>query len=305
MERGDVSTYEDLLSGAIDLHCHVDLEFSTRAFRKREPEWQWLPKAEALGMRGVVLKSHWWPTAVAVPYIQQLYQGPVQLWSSITLNPVAGGPELWAVETAAALGARVVFLPTWGSLQDLRAGGFHVRLSETFKTFDPRQMTGIGFLDAQERLSRRGHELLRYCAEHHLTLGTGHVSPAETLRFVEAAKEIGYGRLIFNHPHSGSVKAPPEAARRAAELGAWVELCWGSIAPGRLDPKEAVAWIRQVGVDRVVVSSDAFRSSHPNPPELFRMLLGTLHEAGLTAAEIRMVVVDNPAQALGLEPRQQ
>ena len=42
-------------------------------------------------MRGVVLKSHWWPTAVAVPYIQQLYQGPVQLWSSIVLNPIAGG----------------------------------------------------------------------------------------------------------------------------------------------------------------------------------------------------------------------
>jgi hypothetical protein len=55
-----MSQYDELLVGAIDLHCHVDLEFSARAFRKREPEWQWLPKAEALGMRGAVLKSHWY-----------------------------------------------------------------------------------------------------------------------------------------------------------------------------------------------------------------------------------------------------
>ncbi len=97
-----MSIYEELLADTIDLHCHIDREFAEGAFRKREPEAEWLPKAEALHMRGVVLKSHWWPTAVAVPYIRELYQGPVQLWSSIVLNPIAGGPELWAVESAAA-----------------------------------------------------------------------------------------------------------------------------------------------------------------------------------------------------------
>ena len=69
-----VSIYEELLADAIDLHCHIDLEFSTSAFRKRAPEWEWLPQAEALGMRGVVLKSHWWPTAASVPYIRELRQ---------------------------------------------------------------------------------------------------------------------------------------------------------------------------------------------------------------------------------------
>jgi len=50
--------YEEFLVDAIDLHCHIDIEFSETAFRKREPEWEWLPKAEALGMRGILLKSH-------------------------------------------------------------------------------------------------------------------------------------------------------------------------------------------------------------------------------------------------------
>jgi uncharacterized protein DUF6282 len=292
--------YEELLVGAIDLHCHVDLEFSARAFRKREPEWEWLPRAEALGMRGVVLKSHWWPTAAVVPYIQRLYRGPVDVWSSITLNPVAGGPELWAVETAAALGARVVFLPTWGARQDLEGKGFHVRLAETFETFRPEGLAGITFVDEQGRLTEPGRALVRYCHRHDLTLATGHVSWRESLAFAEEARAVGFERLIFSHPLSRSVRAPLAAARRAAELGAWVELCGTNVAPGRLSPAEAVAWIRAVGVERVVLSSDYFRPEHPSPPELLRLLLGTLYDAGLTATELRMAVATNPARALGV-----
>src|SRR3954468_6642349 len=99
-----MSIYEDFLLDAIALHCHIDLELSTAVFRKREPEWEWLPKAEAMGMRGVLLKSHWFPTAAVVPYIDRLYAGQTTLWSSSVLNPIAGGPELWAAGSAAAMG---------------------------------------------------------------------------------------------------------------------------------------------------------------------------------------------------------
>ena len=51
-----MTLYDDMMEGAIDVHCHIDFEFSAKE-RKREPEFLWLPKAEALGMRGVVLKS--------------------------------------------------------------------------------------------------------------------------------------------------------------------------------------------------------------------------------------------------------
>ena len=56
-----MSLYDEMIDGGIDVHCHIDFEFSAKE-RKREPEFLWLPKAEAMGMRGVVLKSHWWPT---------------------------------------------------------------------------------------------------------------------------------------------------------------------------------------------------------------------------------------------------
>jgi hypothetical protein len=295
-----VSIYEELLADAIDLHCHIDLEFSTSAFRKRAPEWEWLPQAEALGIRGVVLKSHWWPTAASVPYIRELYRGRVELWSSVTLNPTAGGPEVWVVEAAAAMGARVVFLPTWSARRDLARGGFSVRIAEAYRTFDPAQVAGVGLVDASGQLEPRGQALLGACAERGLTLATGHLAWEESMALAEAAHALGFGRLIFSHPLAGFIDAPLEATQRIGRLGGWVELCWTNVAPGRMAPEAAVEWIRAVGVDHVVVATDYFRAANPVPPELLRLLLGTLYDAGLRADEIRRVAAVNPARALGL-----
>jgi hypothetical protein len=149
-------------------------------------------------------------------------------------------------------------------------------------------------------LSGQGRALLEFCAANDLTLATGHVSWQESLAFAEEARRLGYGRLVFSHPLSSSVRAPLEAAQRAASLGAWVELCWTAVAPGRLSAADAVNWIRQVGVEHVVLSTDRFRPESPNPPELFAELLGMLHDAGMGTEEISRMAADNPARALGV-----
>lgn len=105
---------------------------------------------------------------------------------------------------------------------------------------------------------------------------------------------------MFNHPLSSSVRAPLEAAQRAAALGASVELCWTNVVPGRLTAAQAVEWIRRIGLEHVVVSTDHFRPENPELPELFRRLLGMLHHARLRGGEIRRVAAENTARALGL-----
>jgi Family of unknown function (DUF6282) len=294
-----MTIYDDLLQDTIDLHCHVDLEFAQSELRKREPEWEWLPKAEKMGMRGVLLKSHWFPTAAVVPYIERLYSGPTTLWSSTVLNPIAGGAELWAAESAAKMGARVIFLPTWGSCHDLESGGGFImqHLKRMYPTFDPRQIDGAKFLNEDGKLTARGYELLELCHKNDLALATGHVSWQESTAFIRAASERKFERLIFTHP---MLHTPIDALQQAAERGAWIELCWTNIQPGRLDPSEAVKMIHAVGAAHVVVSTDYFRPAQPSPPELFRYCLGTLYDAGLTREEIRMVAAQNPARALGL-----
>jgi hypothetical protein len=289
-----------MMQDVIDVHCHIDFEFSAKE-RKREPEFLWLPKAEAMGMRGVVLKSHWWPTANVVPYILASVETKVALWSSVTLNITAGGPNACIVESCAELGSKMVFLPTWSARNDVERKGFSHRLKSYYTNHGQLENPNYYFLDAKGKLISRGHEILEACKAHDLTLGMGHVSWQESLAFIEAARNLKYShRLVVNHVQTHIIAMPLDAMKRAAEMGAFLEACWNALAPGRMDSPELVQQFREIGLQQVIASTDYFRPYSPNPAELFRMYLGMLHEGGLSKEEVRMVACDNPARAMGL-----
>ena len=292
--------YDELIVGAIDLHCHIDLEFS-KELPKRESEFVWLPKAEEMGMRGVVLKSHWWPTVNVVPYILASVETSVSLWSSVTMNPSVGGPHPCVIEACVAMGGQMVFLPTWSARNDIERKGFSHRIPPIYKEFPSMDNPGFVFTDEKGRLSPHGHELLECCRDHDLTLGTGHVSWQESLAFAQAARDLGFKKLVINHPLSHMIEAPVDALQRASELGAFVEACWNHLAPGRMSSPDLVEIVRSIGVHQVVVSTDYFRPYGPTPPELFRVFLGMLHEGGMSKEEIKLVACANPARAMGLE----
>jgi hypothetical protein len=292
------TVYDDMLVGACDLHAHVDLEFAQDRFRKALPEWDWLPRAEEAGMRAVLLKSHLWPSVTLAPLLERLYAGPVQVATSITLNPMTGGVDPWAVEAAAAMGARAVFMPTWGSANDRAHGGFHKRLAEAFETFEPARLSVTSILDDAGALVPAAQEVLRLAHERGLMLSTGHISWQESLALAREAHRIGFERLVMAHPLSVSVGAPHDAVAEIVGLGAYAEFCWPTVAPGRHSPAEVVGLIRTIGTERTILTSDYFGGAGPSPSDLLRMLAGVLYDSGLTPEEIRTAVVTNPAHLL-------
>ena len=163
-----MTLYDDMMEGAIDVHCHIDFEFSAKE-RKREPEFLWLPKAEALGMRGVVLKSHWWPTINVVPYILSSVETKVTLWSSVALNSTAGGPNPCIIEACAELGGKMVFLPTWSARNDVERKGFSARIKSYYKSHAQLENPNYYFLDEKGKLIPRGYEIIEACKAHDLT----------------------------------------------------------------------------------------------------------------------------------------
>lgn len=293
--------YDEMLVGASDLHVHVDLEFSATRFRKALPEWEWLPRAAAAGMRAVLLKSHLWPSVTLATALAQLWDGDVHVATSVTLNPMAGGVDPWAVEVAAAMGATAVFMPTWGAAGDRVQCGFHKRLAETFEHFDPARLSTISITDDDGALTGPAHEVLRLAHERGLMLSTGHISWRESMVLAREARRIGFERLVLAHPLSVSVDAPHEAVAEIVGLGAYVEFCWPTVSPGRRDPAEVVALIRRIGAQRTVLTSDYFGGAGPSPSDLLRMLAGVLYDNGMTLEEIRAAAVTNPAHLLGLD----
>lgn len=296
-----MSLYDEMIDGAIDVHCHIDLEFSAKE-RKREPEFQWLPKAEAMGMRGVVLKSHWWPTVNVVPYILAAVQTKVSLWSSVALNITAGGPNPCVIEACAEVGGKMVFLPTWSARNDVERKGFSSRIKSYYKNHAQLDNPNYEFLDEKGKLITRGYEIIECCKANDLTLGMGHVSWQESLAFIEAARDMRYSqRIVVNHVQSHIIGMPVDAMKRAAEMGAFLESCWNALAPGRMDSPELVQQFREIGLSQIVASTDYFRPYSPNPAELMRMFLGMLHEGGLSKEEVKQVACVNPARLMGLE----
>lgn len=296
-----MSVYDEMIEGAIDVHCHIDFEFSAKE-RKREPEFLWLPKAEAMGIRGVVLKSHWWPTINVVPYILSTVETRVRLWSSVALNSTAGGPNPCIIESCAELGGKMVFLPTWSARNDVERKGFSNRLKSYYKSHAQLDNPNYYFLDDKGKLIALGYEIIECCKAHNLTLGMGHVSWQESLAFIEAARDMAYShRIIVNHVQSHIIAMPLDAMQRAAGMGAFLETCWNALAPGRMDSPELVQQFRKVGLQQIIVSTDYFRPYSPNPAELFRMFLGMLHEGGLSKDEVKQVACTNPARLMALE----
>jgi hypothetical protein len=295
-----MTLYDELPAGAIDIHCHIDFELSEEQM-KREPEAEWLPKAEAMGIRGVVLKSHWWPTANVVPYILASVRTKVSVWSSVTLNPSVGGPNPCVVEACAAFGGKMAFLPTWSARNDILRKGFSARMPSYFREFGSMENSGFVFTDEAGDLLPIARSLIESCKARGLTLGSGHVSWQESMALARAANEMKFGRFVVNHPLSPMIDAPVDALRKIAEIGAFVEVCWTHLAPGRMDPVQLVGKMREVGLEQVIASTDYFRPYSPSPPELLRNFLGMLHEGGLNREEIRRVACVNPARALALE----
>ena len=295
-----MTLYDELIEGAIDVHCHIDLEFSSKE-RKREPEFRWLPKAEEVGLRGLVLKSHWWPTVNVVPYILASVDTKVTVWSSVALNITAGGPNPCVIESCAELGGKVVYLPTWSARNDIERKGFSHRLKSIYKNSDLMENPAYYFLDDRGKLISRGREIIECCKAYNLTLGMGHVSWQESLAFIESGRDMGFHRMVINHAQSQIIGAPIDALKRAADLGAFIEVCWNILAPGRMDSPELVQQLRAIGLRQVVASNDYFRPYSPNPAELMRMFLGMLYEGGLSKEEVKLVGCANPARLMGLQ----
>lgn len=299
LRRTMETVYDRLVRGAVDIHCHVDVEFSLTHFRKAMPEWEWLPRAEAAGVRAVVLKSHLWPTAPTIPYIEQLYQGDVKVYGSITLNPTTGGLDPYALETAALLGARVVWLPTWGSRNDY-GQGFGQIMKPAFEHFDDERLATMTLINEAGSLTEAAHEILRLAKEYDLVLSSGHGSADEVLALAEEARAIGFEKLVWGHPWSGPGMVPAELVRKAADLGALIEFCWFTVSPGRRNPADVVALIKELGASRVLLTSDFFGGNASSPSDLLRMFLGTLYDAGLSEDDVHKAVSENPARLIGL-----
>ncbi|HWL01347.1 MAG TPA: DUF6282 family protein [Microbacteriaceae bacterium] len=289
-----------LTRGAFDLHVHGQPDLAL-GLANRGDDAATARLAVEYGIRGWVLKSHVWPTMDRARAIQREFDpAEFTVFGSITLNPPAGGISAASVELAAAHGARMVFLPTWGAAADVERAGYISRLLDglvdDFAAY--ARSNAQSAIGEDGRLTREAATIVAICADRDLTLGTGHVSLRESIAIAQRCEQLGV-RLVVNHPLHYA-----DSVAQLAELGpaAVIEFSGGPLLhpDAASNVREVHAAIRELGPERVVLTSDAFSRWAPAAPEALRVLLEQLAYLGTAPDDLRTMAVDNPARAIGL-----
>ena len=280
-----MSNADRLLEGAVDIHVHIAPDPKVE---RRGSAIDVAQQALQMGMGGIVLKSHEYPTHPVAYTASQAVPG-ITLIGGVTLDVEVGGLNPMAVESTALMGGRVVWMPTFSARADRQHRGLN---------------GGIYVLDDHGRLVPEVYAILELIKAHDMVLATGHLSTEESMVLVSEARTLGILRVVVTHATTMAFLTGMtlEDMKSLASMGAYIEHCLHVMMPltNRLAPKELVDTISAIGPENCIVSTDFGQDFHPMPAEGLRMGIATLLQAGMEEVEVGMLVKDNPSRLMGL-----
>jgi hypothetical protein len=285
-QRPDEAERQRLLDGSIDIHVHSHPDNVARSVDALEAAIQ----ARAHGMRGLVLKNHYDPTA-ALAYLARKAAPGLEVFGGIDLNLTVGGINPAAVEHLTQVSGgwgRLVWMSTFDAENQ-------VRYSKENRPFVSVSRNG--------QLLPETRAVIAIVARHGLVLATGHVSAAEGLLLVHEGQQQGVRRMVVTHAMNPPILMNLTQMQEAAAAGALIEFAGSTLmtadARARID-RYADA-IRTVGPQHCILSSDLGQQGNPLPADGYGDFLMALRARGFSEQDIAVMAKDNPARLLGLD----
>jgi hypothetical protein len=285
-QRGAADDAARLLAGTIDIHVHADPDNVPRSIDALDVA----KLARSKGMRGIVLKNHYEPTA-GLAFLARKEAPGLNVFGGIDLNLTVGGMNPIAVEHMTQIAGgwgRIVWMSTFDAENQ-------VRYSKEERPFVSVARNG--------ELLPEAKAVIAVIAKHGLVLATGHVSPQEGLLLLREGRRQGVERMVVTHAMNPPVLMNVVQMQEAATIGGvFIEFVAGSLATAdaaaRID-RYADA-IRKVGPQFCILSSDLGQKGNALPPDGLAAFLVALGGKGFTEAELARMSKQNPARLLGL-----
>jgi hypothetical protein len=274
------------LNGVIDIHAHADPDSVPRSIDAID-----LAKlAKARGMRGLVLKNHYEPTASLAYMVRKEVPG-IEIFGGVDLNRSVGGVNPAAIERMVLVKGgygRVVWLPTFDSENQ-------VKFSKENRPFVSVSRNGD--------LLPETKQVITLAAKHHLMLETGHSSATEGLMIVKEARRQGVEHIVVTHAMLAPVGMSIAQMKEAAAAGAFIEFVYnGLIGAGKeFEMRDYARAIREVGAKLCILSSDLGQAANPLHPDGLEAFFAGLRKEGIAQSDIDLMSKTNPALALGLK----
>ena len=230
----------------------------------------------------------------------------VELFSGVPLNNSNGGFNKHAVDAGCALGANLVWMPTFSAKNHIDSPfGVKAGFPHTIRKmipFDP--LTPI---DDNGEVKDEVKEILDLVAEYNVVLSGGHMHVSEIFKVFEEARKRGVRKLLVNHPTFILDASKEDIRKLATELDAYIEhsLCMFIKLTTRpkayYPPEELDALIVAGTVDRTILASDLGQKGIDHPVQGFRNVIEECIGLGYSDEDIRKMISGNPLRLLGIE----
>lgn len=286
----------ELLKGSYDLHIHTEPDVSKRKLNDLEMA----KRAQEVGMKGFCIKSHYFATVERAKLAKEIYPD-VNVLGSIVLNNFVGGFSAYTLEVAARSGTKIVWMPTFDSLNEqqfFRSGKyeklpFWAKLQSELNEqgFEPEHLS---VFDENGVIKKSVLSLLDIIAKYEMVLATSHLSKEETYALVKAAKEHKVNRIIVTHPNFPSTYYTKEEQKELAEMGAYMEHCFTTPHTGKVSWDKVIEQIKYVGPEYCILSTDLGQPTAVYPDEGLKLFYEKLLESGISREEIKIMAQENP-----------
>jgi hypothetical protein len=285
------------LQGAYDLQVHV----APDVIERRVDDLDLAKEFLARGLKGFVLKSHYFPTAERAKVVTKAVPG-IAAYGAITLNHSVGGLNPVALELAGRSGCKIVWFPTVDANNETagRLDGPSVKLPFWAKIQRELAATGIApppltVLDPEGEISEITKRCIEIIARHDMILATGHLGRVEIFELVKTARAMGTQKVLVTHAEFPSQNLTTDEQKHLADMGAYIEHCFTTMHTGKAPWEAVMEAIRVVGPERCVLSTDLGQTINPPVAEGFAMFAQKMLDAGFTVDQIRRMTVTNPS----------
>jgi len=267
-----------------DLHVHAAPDVLPR----RADDHDVVAAYAGAGFTGCVLKAHYESTVGRAAAASRAHA--LRVYGGIVLNQHVGGVNPAAVAACLQAGGRVVWMPTADAYAQRAAG-----LPSLCSARPDLPAHAYGIPPRTPHTADDVRSICRMIAEADAVLATGHLSAAEARWLLQTARELGVRRMLLTHPGYTVPAMPPREAAELASLGAHAEITAYQLLH---QPGVTGAWLAayadRVGLDRVVLSSDAGQPDSPTPPEALHLLVAGLAAEGLDPGALRACAGELP-----------
>lgn len=275
------------LRGAIDIHVHSNPDSVARSIDGLEVS----KLAAQRGMRAIVLKNHYTPTA-GLAWLARKEAPGLEIFGGIDLNLPVGGMNANAVDYMAKMNGnygRLVWMSTFDSENQVRS--------------DKSNLPFVRVAQNGELLPET-KAVIAAIARHNFVLASGHVAATEALMMFREGKRAGVPHMVATHGMAAPTSLSVEQAKEAISLGAFVEFCAGTLANAGAQEKidRFAQQIRAIGPEHVILSSDLGQAGNALPPDGLAVFYEMLRRKGFTDKELDVMARKNPATLLGLPP---